>query len=259
MLDALLRDLAEVVARDSDRQLHSAACQHRSESISARLPLVRRLRPPHDANGKSTPWIVAVANRELVPAPPCTKLEERAGISGSIYFFLGASAFPKGDVAMVFNARLVRSVLCSFWPFDTGALSEYLSRRDGEQLDPEQTFQAFWGAGAAMGPFAAAFLAAHFRDPVDYARRGQKSEPDFAVYHGLVSDDDDRRAWTIEVQAHEPVSLAKESGYLEVIILQRPQLLAELPDDLAEFGKIKSKVDIGVREEIEQFLVREVA
>jgi hypothetical protein len=213
--------------------------------------LVRRLK----SGGHGSPWTDAVQSRVLTPtSPPCTAHEVNAGIARSVYFFFGCAAYPSGDVAIVLGTDILAAVDSSFWPFDTGFLSTRFATRNGAGLDENaqaELFRAYWGNGDAVRQFAGEFLASHFADALNYIRSGQRGEPDFPPYHGLRSADNDRRSWSIEVQAHDRVSLAPDAAHLKRIVLQRHHLLAELPDDMAGFAMVAIDVCAAVRQEIE--------
>lgn len=250
----LLKDLSEVVDQNVVRKLSCAMSRKAAERLSSLLPLVRRIH----AGVAGTPWQKVLQDGVLEPTKT-TPLEATAGIQRSVYFFLGCAAYPKGDVALVVETRLTTALDASFWPFDTGALSSpsrYFTLSTGESLDEakqRQIFEKFWGAGADLCPYVQEFLSAHFADPIQYVRIGQKGSPDHAPYHGLkCSKDNDRRAWTIEVQAHARVPLKGGSGYLRQIVLRRHQLVDDVPNDMVGFTKVSNDLELGVREEIEK-------
>jgi hypothetical protein len=177
------------------------------------------------------------------------------GIPNSVYFFLGCGSYPKGDVAILCAASAATDLTSSFWPFDTGAIGKgYLRpRAAGPWTEEHQKacLVEFWGQGAYLFEYVTEYLAGHFDDPANYIRVGQKGSPDYSPYHGLESVDGDRRAWSIEVQIHQPVSLAHGAGLLHRIVLGRPQLLQDLPDELARYAEVTEDIDSGVRSILE--------
>jgi hypothetical protein len=197
-----------------------------------------------------------MAELALSTRTPCTALERELGIAATIYFFLGCAAYPEGDVAILCKPEAARRLRSSFWPFDTGGIATgRVVPSGGAELpeeDKRKALQSYWGSGAELGGFSTEYLGAHFADPREYARRGQEMEPDFPPYHGFVSVTGDRRAWTIEVQIHEPLSLKRAEGLVQAIVVQRHQLLADLPDELTFDASVASDVFAQVRNLVER-------
>ena len=194
--------------------------------------------------------------------------ERNAGVARAAYFFLGCGAYPDGPVAFVFDADTVLSRSASFTPFDSGSIERHAEpanaglRASWDSTAKDHFLAEHLGHGFDVVPFASAFIAAHFRDPVDYVTRGHGSEPDFPAYHGLASAAADRRAWTIEVQAHHDVPLTLGRPGVCDIVAARPSLLEELPDDLvasARVARAENEVLESIAERIVEQIQREAA
>lgn len=248
-LNELLSHLMAVVDGDLARRTSFDESVRRAERIAPRLPLVRRM--------GSRGWQHALNSGFLEPAQAKTERERAAGIARCVYFFLGSPAYPTGIVVILVENNVATDVASAFWPFDTGGLTRHLDHATKRLGDSERddAFQRFWGAGKDLVQFTSAYLAAHFAEPLDYCRKPQQSAPDFVAYHGLVSRDGDRRAWTIEVQAHEPVSLSDAAGHLRSILVQRHQLLLDVPDELLSRTRVAADVAVGVRAEVERPII----
>lgn len=260
MLDLLER----AVAGDQTRRECAKGARAKALAFCRGLPLVRRIaRDGSAARGDASPWFSALSDRRLEPHAPETTTEEAIGIQRSLYFYLGAPAYPKGAVAFVCNTDAALRCGSSFWPFDTGAAIKGYARPKSASawLEPQwsEFLRRHWGAGSDLKAFAAEYLAAHFFEPAEYVRRAQQSAPDFPPYHDLESRDGDRRAWTIEVQVHEPLNLEPEAENLLRIVVARPQLLDDIPDDLSSYAVVDTDIAARVCALIEECCTQEAA
>jgi hypothetical protein len=238
MLDSLVRPLLD----DEVRLANAMASYTRASEVGRRLPLVHRTCKP-DAEAD---WLDVLRSRRFTAREPCTVREKAAGIPAAAYFFLGCGAYPDGLVGFVLDGPSVLTRPGTYVPFDSGGIDH---EKHAVPTAPAQA--AAWdeaakdrfladhlGAGDDVAAFAGPYLAAHFREPMTYVRCGQYGVPDFPVYHGLRSPNDDRRSWTIEVHVHEHVPFGSGSGMLTEIVAARWSLVEELPEDLKGFARV---------------------
>jgi hypothetical protein len=244
-LAEMLEPLIDTVVGDDARHGSALASYERAGEVARRLPLVHRTYKP----GSETQWLDVLKVRRFAANEPCTgDREKAAGIPRAAYFFLGCGAYPDGLVGFVLDAPSVLARPASYTPFDSGSIEKY-----AVPVDP--TRAATWdkaakdrflvdhaGTGADLTGFAAPYLASHFREPSTYVRLGQHSAPDFTPYHGLASMSGDRRDWTIEVQVHEDVPFAAGATLREIVVA-RPALIEDLPEDLKRLARVASPED----------------
>lgn len=241
-LQQMWQGLALAIEGDETRAANVYACHDEACAIGRRLPLVHRTCKP-DAE---MPWTQVLDERAFAALPPCTgSCEQAAGIPRAAYFFLGCGAYPEGLVGFVLEApSVLLRYPASYTPIDTGSLGRYVAPRDPAQAaswddDAKARFLLdHLGQGREVTHFAGPYLAAHFEEPMTYVQRGQYSTPDFPAYHGLESTNGDRRAWTIEVQVHANVRFGRGGANLTEIVVARPSLVEELPDDLKGFARV---------------------
>jgi len=134
------------------------------------------------------------------------------------YLFFGSAPFPDAPVAMLLHMNALSKAF-SYTPFDTGGVlrGHIVPANPSGPCDPQQGVRDFLGLSDDFQDFAALYLSAHFRHPIDYVRSSQGGLPDFPPFHGYESAaESDRRAWTIELQARQPVPVTQDS-VLEVI------------------------------------------
>lgn len=225
-LDAMLRPL-----QDHEGVTELGPDQERRAARGAeRMPLVHRTGAPEHANR----WRTILAERCLATMEPAADNAVQQHIGPASYFFLGHPSYPKGAVAFIFANETAGTFV--FTPFDTGALNEPLLHpsddRPWEIADRLGFIDEHTGDGADVQAFTRAYLMEHFADPMDYMRRPQRSLPDVPPYHGLQSDSDDRRAWTIEMRSEAPVDLDANEPPLDGIVVAGRELLADMPSDL---------------------------
>lgn len=228
----MLQPLAAVATSEEARHRNAWAVHGDSCAVARRLPLVHRTLKP----GASHSLGAVLASRRIAAQPACTERERRAGISRAAYLFLGCGAYPDGQVAFVLNRAALDGLTSSYAPLDSGSLEKHVKPIDAsarwDDSTKEKLFQDYLGHGDDLVDFAGPYLATHFRDPKHYVSRAQVSQPDFAPYHGLEAASGDRRVFTIEVRAHEDVSFGSSTEHLLEIVVSRPGLLEEVPDDL---------------------------
>ncbi|MBI5491116.1 MAG: hypothetical protein HY905_27540 [Deltaproteobacteria bacterium] len=163
-----------------------------------------------------------------------------------MYFFLGYPAYDNGQVGIVIDPAATLTRDARFSPFDSGGLDTVkgtdrphlvpTTPRPWAAADRLALLRELSGKGTDLPGYSALFLAAHFHEPRDYMRLGQRSDPDWPAYHGLAADDRDRRAWTVEVRVQEEVPLAASAG-LRRILLADPRLrksVAAAAEDLLD-------------------------
>lgn len=184
-----------------------------ARAVAGRISLVHRTakRPvggaaTEDGAEAGRGWRRAFDEGRLAAGPVGTAWELDAGVRRAVYLFLGAPAYPKGKVALLFDGA-AEVHACA--PFDTGALAGgHISGGGGRSgVDAGALFGAAYGEGRALAELSAHWMAAHFDDPLDYVRAGQQQEPQRPALHGLRGEDGDRRAWTVEVQVHGDLPL----------------------------------------------------
>jgi hypothetical protein len=239
MLDTLVRQAVDDEKRH-ENAWHSFA---RANEVGRRLPLVHRT-CKSDTDAK---WLDILRTRSFVADKPCTGARElAAGIPRATYFFLGVGAYPKGLVAFVLDSSSVLKRSASYTPFDSGSVDNPAFLRPMDMTNTttwddaakDRFLAAYVGTGSDVLSFAGPYLAAHFVDPLSYVRAPQISSPDFAPYHGMSSPNDDRRAWTIEVQVHDDVTFGTGAATLNEIVVARKMLLEDLPDDLVDVARV---------------------
>lgn len=237
-LEELQASLRTAIATDPDRLASYQAVLSQAQAIAPRLPLVHRT----GSRGRS--WSSIFETNRLVASPTKTDYERNAGFERAVYCFLGYPAWPLGTVALVLTPR-TQAPDIRFTPFDSGGLAEdgkIFIRGQVPALVPpderERLFIEHTGRGADLSAFAADFLAAHLHDPLDYVRRGQKQDPDFPPYHGVTSQDLDRRSWTIEVRFPADVALSPDGTELVQIVLAREALYWELPPAYQRLARV---------------------
>lgn len=263
-LGEMLKTLTAVVEADPTRSRRASQCRTSAGRVARQMPLVRRIAGPvRGSRPVAQTWMGAIDEHALEPVGPATDIEAAIGVPPSVYFFLGAAAYPAGDIAILCVSRVTEARSSSFWPFDTGAIAKEYVRPSGagswSASDREACLATYWGSGNDLVDFATEYLAAHFAEPLDYVRAPQQSNPNDPPYHGLVSTSGDRRAWTLEVQVHARVSLAAPQGFLHAIVLKRHHLLADLPDDLAQNAIVDPDLCDRVRRVVEIFCTEEAA
>ena len=231
ILDALQR----VVTEDDARSAGSRSCASGAAKLAPRLAWVHR-------TGGATDWRRLFETRRLRAESSGTSYERALGLERAVYFFVGACAFPTGTLALVMAPFAARPDASTFTPYDTGALKKHLILADRslpwDDDAKTQHLREHLGGGADAGAFLGPYLAAHFRDPLDYVRAGQHASPDFAPYHGLRSGTQDRRAWTVETRVHEDVDVAPGGEFLEEIWFEDHDLVNELPDDFKGIARV---------------------
>lgn len=240
------------MSRDAARSASASRSLAKATEVGNRLPLVHRTAKPADfasisdttESSPSSSWLDLLHSRSFTAKKPCTSREEAAGIAKAAYFFLGCGAYPDGVVGFVLRAPGVLAGSASFTPFDSGSLEKHAIPRNPAALAAwnaaakERFLTEHLGNGKDVQAFAGFFLASHFDDPMSYVHRAQQSRSDYDTYHGLESTNGDRRAWTIEVQAHDDVRFGPGGAALEEIVVARKELLEELPDDLLRFARV---------------------
>jgi hypothetical protein len=221
-------DLRVITSADQTRDRAHRDGHAAAAALARRLPLVHRTR---GANLSAM-----LADARLTARDPCTEHERDCGIARALYFFLGCIAYPEGTVAFVVANHILNHAAATYTPFDTGALVKHARPRDPTAPWAEQDKRPFLEAHLGRGPdaldFAAEYIAGHFHRAADYTSRPQQSAPDFPAYHGLESASGDRRAWSLEVQLHEDLSLVP--GNIDALVLADHDLLADIPDDLKQ-------------------------
>lgn len=219
----LLRDLGDACVDDESRRDALAHGHERARQLLPHLPWI------HRTGRAGASWRQIFAERLLRPSR-VTAHELADGREASVYFFLGACAFPRGNLVLVFRADdpPLRE-RATFSPFDTGALTDFVALTAAHPhcssyepwtsaADRCRCLQDHTGSARDLDEFVPAYLAAHFHDAQTYVRRPQQSAPDFAPYHGLRSTSGDRRVWTVEVQVHGAQGVAIDERLLEVVV-----------------------------------------
>jgi len=255
-LPDLLLSIERALEEDGDRKQRCAACRTTAEGLGAKLPLVHR-------TGKlgAGSWKAIVREGVLRAGDAGTELERALGYERAVYFFLGCAAYPAGTVAFLLDAAALPAG-STFTPFDSGSLEKgFAVPADATRWatwDPasqRSVFEEHLGAGSDAPAFAASYVTAHFRAPLDYVRRPQQSVPDYPPYHGLRSTSGDRRAWSIEVRIHEDVDISS-AGALAGIVLERHQMLAHLPDHVAAEVTVAGEEEDMTGEVVRRILAR---
>jgi hypothetical protein len=228
-LSELLASIEAVVTGDAARVAARAAAEPEARHLAARLPLV------HRTASRSGDWRDILRLQRIQASTTITPEEVACGFQRAAYFFLGSAAFDRGSVAFMM-APSAAGAAATFTPFDTGGVSRAYIQPTPTPASWTQSDRAAFladhcGDAADLTPFAETFLAAHFHEARQYVSRPQISVPDFTAYHRLASVIGDRRAWTVEVQAHADVSLASP-GALQRIVLDRKALWRDVPAPL---------------------------
>ena len=240
-LAEMLEPLTRVLHGDAARQTHANVLSGLANKVAQQLPLVHRT----CKHGAEATWREVLRTRTFAVREPCTgDREKAAGIPRAVYFFLGCGPYPEGLLGFVIDAPSTLARPASYTPFDTGSI-------EAHAVPTEPALAAEWdgpskdrfladhvGTGSELAAFSGAYLAAHFLEPMTYIRSKQCSDPDFPAYHGLRSTTGDRRAWTIEVQAHEDVAFGAGGGTLLEIVAARRALVEDLPDDLVGLARV---------------------
>lgn len=220
----LLRLLDDELARDSGRRDNAAQVGARATELAMHLPWVHRT--GHD---ELNSWLQIFAERRLRPSP--VKAHEQADDRiSSVYFFLGACAYPYGGVVLLCDPARPLQARATFTPFDSGSLLQHVELTDhpacaelqpwDKVADRTRCLQKYAGRASELAAFASPFLAAHFRDVRNYLTLPRVSDPEIKPpYHGLRSKSGDRRVWTIEVQVHGEVGVGLDE-IVEVIVEQ---------------------------------------
>lgn len=220
----LLAAIDGVCASDKDREACRSTAEAAARRLAPRLPWMHRTGRP----GAS--WRTIFTTGRLAPSP-VKPHETLDGRSLSVYFFVGACAFPKGNIVLVFHSTLPDWLSrATFTPFDTGSLAGFA---EIDPADPSHTYYAPWatpqhcrylqdhtGSATDLNDYLPPYLASHFRHPPDYVTRPQLSSPDYPPYHGLRSTTGDRRSWTPEIQLHGDSGATLDSEtLLEIFVL----------------------------------------
>jgi hypothetical protein len=167
----------------------------------------------------------------LKRGPAGTQLERDAGLSETVYAFVGAGAYPKGLVALFLDPAVTTQLQCTFTPFDSGGLEA--DKFEGGDSHA-QVFDQWHGQGAWLAEAAAAWIGACFDEPESYVRR-LEGPPDHPAPHGLISREGDRRAWTLEVQLHEDVPV---SDWLRRLVVAHRASLFDVPEAWVDCAEV---------------------
>ena len=231
-LPALLERLERAVGPSGERRDRYTATGPQAQRVADSLPLV------HRTAGEGQDWREIFEHDTLTARPVPTEHERKAGRANTVYFFLGAGAYPSGQIALLLELQTLRDVKASFSPYDTGGM-RYCTPSCGWDDDRRcQHLTEYTGdAPDDVHGFAGPYLAAHFRDPRGYVRALQRSTPDFPSFHELISDGD-RRAWTIEIQAHDDVGISSEAQFLRQLLVVGTHKLLELPDEYVARARV---------------------
>ena len=230
----LLAELDSLCATEANREACRLAASDTARRLARHLPWMHRTGRAHSgpaaATGPATSWRTIFTTARIAPSE-VKPHEALDGRSVSVYFFVGACAFPKGNIVLICQPSRPDWLLrATFTPFDTGSLAGPAS------LDPANPahdryapwtvsehcryLQDYSGSAPGLEAYLPVYLAAHFHQPQDYVTRPQVSAPDLAPYHGLRSASGDRRTWTVEVQLHGEAGADLDSEtVLEVFVL----------------------------------------
>lgn len=221
--EQLLAAIHHACGADASREACRTAGAAEAQQLAPHLPWMHR-------TGRSATWRKLFTTGRLDPSA-VNPHEALDGRSQSVYFFVGACAFPKGNIVLVFHSThadwLPRA---TFTPFDTGSLAGFAVI---DPAHPAHSSYAPWttthqcgylqdhaGNASALPEYLPTYLACHFRHPADYVTRPQISTPDIPPYHGLQSTSGDRRAWTVEVQLHgDSGAILDSESLLEIVVL----------------------------------------
>lgn len=232
--DHLLAEIERLCATDLSREACRVAAFAAARRLAPHLPWMHRTGRPYSgpagAAGPATSWRTIFATGRLAPSEVKTH-EALDGRSASVYFFVGACAFPKGNIVLICQPTRPDWLLrATFTPFDTGALAGHAGLDPATPVHdlyapwttPEHCryLQNYSGSAPALDAYLPVYLATHFRQPRDYVTRPQVSVPDIAPYHGLRSASGDRRTWTVEVQLHgDAGATLDDETLLEIFVL----------------------------------------
>lgn len=224
--------------REEGRRGCRDAALPEARRLSGRVCLVHRTGKPVGAASGAAPgpslgWRRIFEEERLAAEPVRTDWEAEAGAAQAVYLFLGAPAYPRGQVALVFAGSLTPQA-CT--PFDTGGLrGGFFGAGSVGEDEARRLFFAAYTDGSALPEVCAHWIAAHFDDPLDYLRGAQRSAPQRPALHGLQGADGDRRAWTVEVQVHEDLPLEPS---LRRVVLARRADSRKLPDRWAALAEV---------------------
>ena len=222
-LSDLIEKLVGAVAGQPDREAAVQEVLSAPEPCIVKFPLVHRTGDRKRGNVLERIFV----DGHLRPPKRQSEQEVELRLSAAVYFFYGAGCYPEGNVAFVFPPEIAESEGFSeatFSPFDSGGLGTPCHLHcsfHGSTWNDGETRADFLdrhtGYSKDLLRFGEVYLAAHFDDYRDYVRRPQYGNYDERPYHGLTSEDGDRRAWTIEVRNPQSVSLDD----LEAILVDR--------------------------------------
>ena len=246
----LLRDLGDACVDDAPRREALAHGHERARQLLPHLPWIHRTGRPGNS------WRQIFAERRLRPSKG-TAHELADDREESVYFFLGACAFPKGNLVLVLRADdAPLRERATFSPFDTGSLAGFVAlTADHPHCRAYEPWTSadnrcrclrdHTGSARDLDEFVPSYLAAHFFDAQTYVRGSQESEPDFAPYHGLRSISGDRRVWTVEVQVHGAQGVAIDDERLLEVVVRGKDRFDALP------GAIKDRAYLLAEDEDE--------
>ena len=113
----------------------------------------------------------------------------------------------------------------------------------GQKIPTEQG-ESFYlqhhAPGDELPDYACRWVPAHFEDPLDYVRRDLISEPDDPPAHGFRSSSGDRRAWTLELQCAQDVSLTT----LRQVVVTNRALLEALPPEFVALAEVAGRSEL---------------
>lgn len=255
--EQLLAAIQSACTADQDREACRASAAVEAQRLAPRLPWMHRTGRPHcgptGTSGKPSSWRTIFATGRLTPSE--VKAHEALdGRSASVYFFIGACAFPKGNIVLIFQPGYTDWLpRATFTPFDTGSLVGFADLEPGHpargQYSPWTVtehcryLQDHSGAAPALGTYLPIYLAAHFRRPTDYVTRPQISSPDIPPYHGLRSASGDRRTWTVEVQLEGEAGATLDSETLLEILVVGKDRFDALPARFKVMARVLEEDD----------------
>ncbi len=234
IIDSMPRSIADMLAAlhaVHGAFLTSAASDVRTscQSLVAVAPLVHRT-----GRAGATAVTEILASETLLAQDSGTECERGAGMPRSVYFFLGSASYPLGNFAFLLRPMILQGLQSNATPFDSGACGKgYLERTAAPFIGENERCHCLddhtLDSTVALSAFAHDYILCHFDNPVDYVKLPQISLPDRPTYHGLESMNRDRRAWTIEVQCREHLSMPPDPHLIERIVVEDRDLLAEIP------------------------------
>jgi hypothetical protein len=221
-----------------------------------KVPLVRVEGFPYDMGMHASPQQL-VADPHLLRRfknRRTTMAEEVLDLGDCLYFYAGYACPDFGDMALVYDPAMSAQWQGSATPFDTGGIIGYIrahglpalvaeQRRHAAPLTEEEkdSFRRYVRSHRIdLGTWLEAFerfLDAHYEHvqrserAAGYVRGERPSGPDPTNRHG---GNDDRRAWTWEIQAHRDHGVLDGLWLLCMTSEKRRQFLAALesrPDD----------------------------